>query len=172
MSTPQSRLDELRSFRMNGHSSSNSDIPNKLKVSAGRKRIRVVSDSSDDGEATQSTNNTQHNGSDKKSLTTNEREERLANLRKLFPSQDLMEVQDELIRNNWDVEKASERLKHKKSSPHKISHSSSHRSTHSSHSHSSHSSHSSPHSKKSHHQVIILHKIKKNRIFLAFCLSI
>lgn len=111
----QSRFEELRNYRINGlcNSKSKSESPSKLKVSAGRKRIRVASDSSEDGEPSgQSASQPHQNGgAERPALSIYEREERLMKLRRMFPSRDLMKVQDELTRSDWNVEKAADRLK-------------------------------------------------------------
>lgn len=174
MSTTESRLDELRKYRMkncttalknepNGESTTTNGSVNgsasKMKMATGRKRIRVisVSDSSGDEDSgkrhpSKIPNHIQ-NGSPAKPIVA-QREQRLADLKHQFPSVDTMILQNELVRVEWDLAKAIETMKHKdykptanKLIPHKpiAGQQNGH--------HSSHASHSSNSSAPSHHKV-------------------
>lgn len=109
-----SSLSELRNFRMNKTNVNGSKLAN------GRKRIRVISDSSDDEHEKKQAKKLQQNGSPssttsttptKSSLSVSEKEERLRQLREMVQwKSDAMSLQDALFHNDWNVQKAYELL--------------------------------------------------------------
>lgn len=167
MSTTESRLNELRKYRFkNGAAAKNEqqkdaqstatatttngsveDNASKIKMAAGRKRIRAISDSSDDGEGIarhriKNPNNQNGvpviptNSSDEadgvvrhgnkvpnkhsgspEMLSVEQREQRLYELKVIYASTDTMLLQDELVRAKWNVNKAVDMLKLKKMNP-------------------------------------------------------
>lgn len=72
------------------------------KLMSGRKRIRTMSDSSDDEAANQSPT--------KKELSIRDKEQILVTAKERLPSLDAMFIQDALFRANWDVEIAVQTL--------------------------------------------------------------
>lgn len=136
MSTTGSCLDELRKFRFkNGTAASKSEHNGELASTNGsvdnnasktkRKRIRVisVSDSSGDEDGavrhpSKVPNNAQ-NGTPTK-LSIAQREQCLIELKGQFASTDTMILQDELVRVDWDVAKAVEKLKERKMIPNHV----------------------------------------------------
>lgn len=107
-----SSLSELRNFRLNkangGASSSN-------KLATGRKRIRAMSDSSDDDTKKQPTPTatptkqtpTQNGTTEENKLNVKDKEERYHLFRQIVDKNvDSLVLQDFLVRNDWDVQKA------------------------------------------------------------------
>lgn len=103
-----SSLSELRNFRLNKAQNANG-TPSKLAT--GRKRIRAMSDSSDD-EHTKKTASPQkptQNGT--ATLSVKEREERFLLFRETIDkSVDSLILQDYLSQNDWNVQKAYDAL--------------------------------------------------------------
>lgn len=94
-------MSELRNFRMNKANG---------KLATGRKRIRAMSDSSDDEQQQTSPQKSTQNGT-----TTDgevkEREERFHTFRTIVDhSVDSMVLQDILVQYDWDVQKAFDAL--------------------------------------------------------------
>lgn len=89
---------DLRSYRMDKANG------NSAKLANGRKRIRVISDSSDDEhEAKQSKK--EQNESAATSLSVGEKEAKFQQLKDKFESKmDDMLLQDVLVQNNWNVD--------------------------------------------------------------------
>lgn len=109
-----SSLSELRNFRLNkGNASVNGANPSS-KLATGRKRIRAMSDSSDDEHAKKQTTppqKTTQNGTTVATLTTKDKEERFRIFRDIVdPSVDGLILQDFLVQNGWDVQKAYDAL--------------------------------------------------------------
>lgn len=74
---------------------------NKAKLANGRKRIRVVSDSSADEQETEQSKNIQ-NGSAATSLSVGEKEARFRQLQGKIELDEML-LRDVLNQNNWDV---------------------------------------------------------------------
>lgn len=94
-----SSLSELRNFRMNKTNG---------KVATGRKRIRLMSDSSDDDNTKQqsSPQKPTQNGTTSE-LDVKEKEERYNTFREIVDhSVSSMILQDILVENGWDVQKS------------------------------------------------------------------
>lgn len=89
---------ELRSYRMNKANG------NGTKLANGRKRIRAVSDSSDDEHETKQFKKIQ-NGSTATSLSVDEKEARFRQLKEKFEDKmDDILLQDVLVQNKWDID--------------------------------------------------------------------
>lgn len=109
-----SSLNELRNFRLNKVNSNGSNSSSKL--ASGRKRIRAMSDSSDD-EHTKKQPTTSlpkpqptENGTST-TLSVKDKEERYHIFRQIVDSSvDALILQDFLVQNNWDVQKAFDAL--------------------------------------------------------------
>lgn len=109
-----SSLSDLRNFRMNKANANGSNPSNKL--ANGRKRIRAVSDSSDDEHTKQQTSPQMSpqkpilNGS-VSTLTVKDKEERYKIFREIVDmTVDSLILQDFLLQNEWDVQKAFDAL--------------------------------------------------------------
>lgn len=101
-----SSLSELRNFRVN--KAQNGANPSS-KLASGRKRIRAMSDSSDDDHAKKhaSPQKPVQNGTTAGTLTVKEKEERFLLFREIIDkSVDSLILQDILAKNDWNVEKA------------------------------------------------------------------
>lgn len=103
-----SSLSELRNFRPNKGTNGNSSN----KLATGRKRIRAMSDSSDDEHAKRASSSSPQkpiqNGT---ALTTKDKEERYKVFREIVDqSVHSLILQDFLIQNGWDVQKAFDAL--------------------------------------------------------------
>lgn len=119
-----SSLSELRNFRLNKAINSSNGANPSNKLATGRKRIRAMSDSSDDEHikkqpniepTTQAQSQAQQlsppteNGTQasEKKLTTKEKEERFHLLRAAVDKKvESLLLQDFLVQNDWDVQKA------------------------------------------------------------------
>lgn len=122
-----SSLSELRNFRLNKAINNSNGASSSNKLATGRKRIRAISDSSDDEhtkkqpniEPTTPTQQPQsqeqqlsqptENGTEvnEKKLTTKDKEERFHLLRAAVDARiDALPLQDYLVQNDWDVQKA------------------------------------------------------------------
>lgn len=83
---------------------------NCAKLANGRKRIRVVSDSSDDEQETKQSKKIQ-NGSAATSLSVGEKEAKIHQLQDKFDQKmDDMLLQDVLVQNKWNVDVSYEFL--------------------------------------------------------------
>lgn len=109
-----SSLNELRNFRPNKSNSNGSNSSSKL--ASGRKRIRAMSDSSDDEhvkkQVTTSPSKQQptQNGTTA-TMSVKDKEERYHIFRQIVDtSVDALILQDFLVQNNWDVQKAFDAL--------------------------------------------------------------
>lgn len=109
-----SSLSDLRNFRMN-KTSSNGTIPSN-KLANGRKRIRAVSDSSDDEHVKQQTASQTspskpiQNGS-ASTLSVKDKEERYKIFREIVDNTvDSLTLQDFLVQNDWDIQMAFDAL--------------------------------------------------------------
>ena len=104
-----SSLSELRNFRLNKANASTNGASSSSKLASGRKRIRVISDSSDDEQAKKlaSPQKPTQNGTTAVELTTKDKEERFHIFREIVVQKvDSLILQDFLVRNDWDVQKA------------------------------------------------------------------
>lgn len=102
-----SSLSELRNFRLNKGQQNGGNSSSKL--ASGRKRIRAMSDSSDDEHADKhsSPQKPVQNGKSTSDLSVKEKEERFHLFRETIDkSVDSLTLQDILARNDWDVQKA------------------------------------------------------------------
>lgn len=129
MSAAGSRLDELRKYRFkNGTSPSKSETNGESTTATNgdaqtapvRKRIRVISlsDSSGDENGVRkhpkvSDIPTQNGSPPPPPITLQDRSDRLAELKRQFPSVDTMTLQEELLRTDWTLSKAAENMKQK-----------------------------------------------------------
>lgn len=110
-------MSELRKFRMNKPGQMNG-----TKLANGRKRIRAVSDSSDEEHENNKQKKLVQNGDDKDNghgsgngtsnqLSIEEKTERLKQLKEICePNSDSLVLQDVLFLSNWDVQKAYDTL--------------------------------------------------------------
>lgn len=99
-----SSLSDLRSFRMN--KTTNGAAPSK-KLATGRKRIRVISDSSDEENVETKPTPSTPDKTTTNGLSVKEKEERYNLLRQIVDTSVCsLLLQDFLVRNNWDVQKA------------------------------------------------------------------
>lgn len=119
-----SSLSELRNFRLNKNKPNTNGINPSSKLATGRKRIRAMSDSSDDEHTNKQTlpQKSKANGTDT-ILSTADKEERYNIFREIADSTiESIILQDFLVRNDWDVQKAYEALQesqeHKKFGEH------------------------------------------------------
>lgn len=108
MSEKKASLSDLRNFRPNKALANGSaeKVSNGVsnKLANGRKRIRAMSDSSGDEAQPQKPSGNQMNDD---LSTIKQREHKLQALRRLCgPTIDFMVLQDALVHNDWDVEKA------------------------------------------------------------------
>lgn len=121
-----SSLSELRNFRSNKAINNANGASPSNKLATGRKRIRAMSDSSDDEHSKklpniepttpvqpqspeQQLSHPTANGSEanEKKLSTKEKEERFHLLREAVDKKvDSLALQDFLVQNDWDVQKA------------------------------------------------------------------
>lgn len=104
-----SSLSELRNFRLNKASASTNGANSSSKLATGRKRIRAISDSSDDEQAKKvaSPQKPTQNGKTTVALSTKDKEERFHIFREIVVQKvDSLILQDFLVRNDWDVQKA------------------------------------------------------------------
>lgn len=104
-----SSLSELRNFRVNKASASTNGANSSSKLATGRKRIRAISDSSDDEQAKKlaSPQKPTQNGTTAVALSTKDKEERFHIFREIVVQKvDSLILQDFLVRNDWDVQKA------------------------------------------------------------------
>lgn len=125
-----SSLSELRNFRLNKAANSSNGANPSNKLATGRKRIRAMSDSSDDDEHIKKQPNTEptsvesnsqqlqqqqsssppvENGhsSEEKKLSVKDKEKRFHLLRAAVDKKiDSLVLQDFLVRNEWDVQKS------------------------------------------------------------------
>lgn len=102
-----SSLSELRNFRLNKGQQNGGNSSSKL--ASGRKRIRAISDSSDDEHTDKhsSPEKPVQNGKSTSTLSVKEKEERFHLFRETIDkSVDSLTLQDILARNDWDVQKA------------------------------------------------------------------
>lgn len=130
-----SSLSELRNFRLNKAINNANGASPSNKLATGRKRIRAISDSSDD-EHTKKQPNIEpttpvqsqsqpheqqqlsqpiENGAEasEKKLGTKEKEERFHLLRAAVDKKvDSLTLQDFLVQNDWDVQKAYDAIEH------------------------------------------------------------
>lgn len=108
---------------LNGHSQSETNgnsgsDSTRDKIAAGRKRIRHMSDSSDDEDAGKTAGKTSS-----PILTIRDKEKRLIELKERHNDVEAMLLQDALVHSNWEISKAEEYLKkmnldkHKKYKP-------------------------------------------------------
>lgn len=128
-----SSLSELRNFRLNKANASNGGSPS-TKLATGRKRIRQMTDSSEDeqtaenmakravapissSEAPAQQNQPTENGTaataaeDEKKLSVKEKEERFHLFRNIVDKRiDSLVLQDFLVQNGWDVQNAYDAL--------------------------------------------------------------
>lgn len=119
-----SSLSELRNFRLN--KATNGAIPSN-KLASGRKRIRAISDSSDDEHIKKQPNTestspvqsqsqqqeqqqsqpTENGQSSEKKLSVKDKEERFHLLRATVDKKiDALTLQDFLVQNDWDVQQS------------------------------------------------------------------
>lgn len=129
-----SSLSELRNFRLNKANANGASSSSKL--ASGRKRIRAMSDSSDEEQAQKPTSTTttttptkptttvttsttttptksptQNGIADEKKLSVKEKEERYHLFREIVGKNvDSLTLQDFLVQNDWDVQKAYDAL--------------------------------------------------------------
>ncbi|XP_055850826.1 SWI/SNF-related matrix-associated actin-dependent regulator of chromatin subfamily A containing DEAD/H box 1 homolog [Episyrphus balteatus] len=94
-------INDLRQFRLQKAASITERIP-------GKKRIAVLPDSDDSGTETAADNVAKKT---KIELTILDKEQRFAAAAKISPQYDTMDIQDSLVRNNWDVSKSVSYLK-------------------------------------------------------------
>lgn len=108
-----SSLSELRNFRVNKGTASTNGASPSSKLATGRKRIRAISDSSDDEHAKKQVTPEKptQNGTTAVTLTTKDKEERFHILREIVgQGVDSLILQDFLVQNDWDVQKAYDTL--------------------------------------------------------------
>lgn len=105
-SISKSTINDLRQFRIQkaNNASKSERIP-------GKKRIAVLpdSDDSDTEDAAAAVKNASKKT--KIELTTQDKEQRFSAAAKISPQYDTMDIQDSLVRNNWDVSKSVSYLK-------------------------------------------------------------
>lgn len=110
-----SSLSELRNFRLNKGSANTNGANPSNKLANGRKRIRAMSDSSDDEhikkQATPQKPIENGKTSSTMPLTTKDKEERFHIFRAIVDQNvESLILQDFLVRNDWDVQKAYDAL--------------------------------------------------------------
>lgn len=107
----KSTLNDLQQYKIQRDAGSKlsrnkgSDEPN-LGLAPGRKRIQIQQDSDSENEAT-----AQVEKKIRLELSVEEKEKRFVSARKIEPDYDPMDMQDSLLRCNWDVSKAIRYLK-------------------------------------------------------------
>lgn len=123
-----SSLSELRNFRVNKGTASTNGANPSSKLATGRKRIRAISDSSDDEHAKKQVTPEKptQNGTTAVTLTTKDKEERFHLLREIVEqSVDSLTLQDFLVRSDWDVQKAYDTLQESPKFKNSVKHSTS-----------------------------------------------